>query len=150
MKKFKFNLEGLLKLRGWEEQRSRQTLGAISAEIDRLERSIETLAEERRYAVENWGSSNRTSFRPADRMALSSQLEGIQTLSAETNAALTRALKQRQEAIERLNRAARAKKVVETLKERRLEEYRADVERQEAKELEDVFNARRHLEKEAV
>lgn len=149
MKKFKFNLEGLLKLRGWEEQRSRQALSSLTAEIARLEQSIESLADERRYAVENWGSNNMKSFRPVDRQALSSQLEGIQTLSAEANAALTRALKQRQEAIERLNRAVRAKKVVENLKMRRLEEYSAEIERQEAKELEDAFNARRR-EKEAV
>ena len=149
MKKFKFNLEGLLKLRSWEEQRSRQTLSSLSAEIDRLEQSIETLADERRYVVENWASNNMKGFRPVDRMALSSQLESIQTLSAETSGALTRALKQRQDAIERLNRAVRAKKVVENLKVRRLEEYRADIERQEAKEIEDVFNARRR-EKEVV
>jgi len=149
MKKFKFNLEGLLKLRGWEEQRSRQALSSLTSEIARLEQSIVTMEDDRRYAVDNWAAENMKGFRPADRMALSSQLEGIQTLTAETNAALTRALQQRQEAIERLNKAVRAKKVVENLKERRLEEYRADVERQEAKELEDVFNAR-HREKEAV
>jgi len=149
MKKFRFNLEGLLKLRGWEEQRARQALSGFSAEIARLERSVETLSEERSFAVQNWAANNMRGFRPADRMAISSQLEGIQTLTAETNAALARVLKQRQDAIERLNRAIRAKKVVENLKARRLEEYRADIERQEAKEMEDVFNARRS-EKEAV
>ena len=48
----------------------------------------------------------------------------------------------RDEALSRMKQAARKKKVVANLKQRRLEEYHAEALRQETIEIEDIYNAR--------
>ena len=70
------------------------------------------------------------------------QLTSIEAMKAETRASLQEALERRKAAVDELALATRRKKVVENLKKKRLEEHRAEVFRQEARENEDIYNSR--------
>ena len=142
MKKFQFNLEGLLTLREWEEQQARQALALVFKEIERLNRMVEDLSQQLTDAFAAWNENSAHSFSPTDRHALAAQLAGIEKSKEEAVSALQASLEKRQAEMDRLALATRRKKVVENLKQKRLEEYRADEYREEIRENEDLFNSR--------
>ncbi len=142
MKKFQFNLEGLLTLREWEEQQSRQELGLVFKEIERLNGLLANLSNQVAEAFAAWNENSSKSFSPTDRHALSAQLAELESAKAKAHVALQEAFEKREVEMDRLALATRRKKVVENLKQKRLEEYKAEFSRQEIRENEDLFNSR--------
>lgn len=143
MKKFKFSLESLLTLREWEEQRAQQGLAEANAQIDRIQSRLQRLNQSIDRAYQTWNGSEKRSFSPMERLGLSSSVEDLRREVEETSKALQEAATRRTRALEALVDAARNRKVVTNLKSTRLRSYREDVQRQEAIEIEDIFNARR-------
>ena len=142
MKKFKFQLEGLLTLRDWEEQKARQALGEVTSRIARLKQEISDLEASKAALFASWNEGAQKRFSPRERIAMDAQaaLYGKQAIGLE--AKVQEVEGQRAKAIQNLKAAARAKQVVENLKEKRLEEFQAEFFRQEAREIEDIFNSR--------
>ena len=143
MKKFVFNLESVLGLREWEEQLSRQAFSEASSKVVELEERIRNVEVESQAVFENWSKVNSGSFSRNDRLALISGADALSQLRAEAESNLEEANRKRDEAMAKLSEAIRAKKVVENLKQRRLEEYQAETLRADTQEIEDIFNARR-------
>lgn len=144
MKRFHFNLEALATLRGWEEQRCQRALGEATREIERLDGEIRSLEGAKERACQGWSAKSQAGsrFGPRDRQALQSELSAIDELSGQMGEALRKAEERRMKAIEALKQAARAKQAVENLKEKRMEAFRSEYYRQEAREIEDIFNSR--------
>ncbi len=143
MRKFKFNLESLLVVRGWEETRALQALASANAAISDLEERLARSEQALEKAYAAWEDSGSTRFSPTDRHALVSQTAQIQAQIGQSRQQLVEMQKKRTQAMDTLRSASREKKVVESLKEKRFEAHRAESYRQEAIEIEDVFNARR-------
>jgi flagellar FliJ protein len=143
MKKFSFNLESVLGLRKWEEQRSQQAFAEAASEVAKLEERISAAESQATAVFENWNASSGTRFSRNERLAMIGNAEALQKSRLEAEELLREANEKRREAMDRLKEAVRAKKVVETLKQRRLDDYRAEVERIETQEVEDAFNSRR-------
>ena len=142
MKKFTFNLESVLGLREWEEQLSQQAFAAASSEVLKLEKRISEAESQANAVFENWTAESGDRFSRNERLAMIGNAEALQRSRQEAENALREASEKRRQAMDRLSEAIRAKKVVENLKQRRLDAYRAEVERIETQEIEDAFNSR--------
>jgi len=143
MKKFVFSMESVPGLREWEEQLSRQAFNEISTEMMLLEEKIRNMKNEAATLYERWSDSHGETFTRADRLFLMGGVDSMQRIEGEAKASLEDAGKRREKALVKMTEAVRNKKVVENLKQRRLEEYRVELIRHEALEIEDAFNARR-------
>ncbi|OUW15912.1 MAG: hypothetical protein CBD18_07905 [Opitutales bacterium TMED158] len=143
MKKFVFNLESVLGLREWEEQLSQQAFAAASSEVAILEQRILETERERDAVFEKWSAASGSRFTRNDRLAMIGSAEALQQSRKASEDSLKTAREKRTKAMSGLSDAIRAKKVVENLKQRRLEDYRTEAQRVEAQEVEDVFNSRR-------
>lgn len=145
MKKFKFNLESLLTMREWEARRTRQALAESSAHVTQLERRMKFLATEKSKTFSSWSANSDQPFTAADRQNMNSQLAELEGQVIEYKQQLNEAIAKRSQAMEDLSVATRRKRAVENLREKRVEEHRTEVFKQEAVEIEDIFNARRAI-----
>lgn len=143
MKKFRFNLESLLQIRDWEEQKARQGFAEATARVTSAQNAIEAAKAEKEQAYSAWQTVGERRFTPVERIALQSQVAEVDNRIAQAQQQLQELEKARMEAMEILKVASRNKKVVENLKEKRLREYQAETLKQESMEIEDIFNARR-------
>lgn len=143
MKKFKFNLEGLLVIRDWEEQQARQVLAQANAMLSSCEAQIENLRNELDGAYQGWNANGQQRFTPVDRMSLASLVSDIEGRLLQANSRKRQVEQEKARAMESLTQASRKLKVVQKLKEKRFNEYSADLMKREALEIEDIFNARR-------
>jgi len=143
MKKFVFNLESVLGLRKWEEQVSRQEFTEVSREVTLLEKRIRNMESESAGVFEKWNTSYVDTFTRNDRLVLMGSVDSMRRLELEVKASLETANLKRKEALDKMTQAVRSKKVVESLKEKRLDAYKAESILLEALEIEDIYNARR-------
>lgn len=143
MKKFTFKLASLLTVRDWEEQRAQQRLGEANLRVAMLERRIAEIRDGKSAALSSWTGSTRDRFTAADRLMMNAQVADTERELRKAEAALVEAHEAKRLAMLELETASRGKKVVQNLKDRRYEEFRAEAYRQEANEVEDIFNARR-------
>ena len=143
MKQFVFSLESVLGLREWEEQVSRLEFNEISSEVTLLEERIRNMENESAGVCEKWNAVHVEVFNRNDRLALMGSVDALRLLKLETKASLKTANLKREEALAKVTQAVRSKKVVENLKERRLEAYKVESILREGLEIENIYNARR-------
>lgn len=142
MKKFKFNLKALLELREWEEKIARQVFSQSIQEIANLNDKTRVLEAERDSICGDWNESRSRSFSRNDRLNLNRFIATKSQTSSELQAALISAREKRDKALSNMKIAIRKKNVVADMKQRRLEEYQADILYREMVEIEDIYNAR--------
>lgn len=142
MRKFKFNLESLLVVRDWEEQKSRQRLSEANARVRVLMGDLDRIWELKESAVESWRQQGAERFSPRDRINMSSQLAALDARRDDLKQQIECAKAERAAAMATLKQATRNKRVVENIRERRFAEHSAEVDHMETIELEDIFNAR--------
>ncbi|MDQ8202534.1 flagellar FliJ family protein [Pelagicoccus sp. SDUM812003] len=143
MKKFRFNLESLLQIREWEERKAQQAFAEAIARVTEAQRAIESAQGEKENAYLAWQTVGDRRFSPAERIALQAQVAEVEGRIAQAEQRLAELEEARRETMEALKVASRNKRVVENLKEKRLQEYRAESLKQESMEIEDIFNGRR-------
>lgn len=143
MKKFTFNLDPLLVLRERDEQKARMALSEINAHVERINQQIAQLESSVAGTYDSWDGQSGRRFSPMDRMGLSAQVADLQRQTEQARNQMHEAEQERTKAMQALMEASRNRKVVTNLKEKRLLEYNAEVIKQEAIEIEDIFNARR-------
>ncbi|MBC2606007.1 flagellar export protein FliJ [Pelagicoccus albus] len=143
MKKFTFSLDSLLNLRELEEQNAKAALARENAFVEQITMRIQELESLVEGAYGSWDGQAGRKFNSMDRMGLSAQIADLQKTAGEARSALAAAKTKRAKAMKSLQDATRNRKVVTNLKEKRFKEYTAEVLKQEANEIEDVFNARR-------
>lgn len=143
MKKFSFNLDPLLVLRERDEQNARMALSEVNARVERINQQIAHLEKSVAGTYESWDGQSGRRFSPMDRMGLTNQVANLQRQTEQARQEMQEAEQRRAKAMQALQEASRNRKVVTNLKEKRLMEYNAEVIKQEAIEIEDIFNARR-------
>ncbi|MBK1878432.1 flagellar FliJ family protein [Pelagicoccus mobilis] len=143
MKKFTFSLDSLLSLRDLEEQNARTALAEVNAQIERLDQHMKQLESSVDAVYQSWDGESGRRFNAMDRMGLSSQVADLKRQAADAEQMKQQTVERRAKAMQNLQEATRNRKVVTNLKEKRLQEYQAELLKQEANEIEDIFNARR-------
>lgn len=143
MKKFKFQLEALMTIRERSEQEARQALANAMREIEELKASVQKLETSKLNATNQWVSSNQEGFKPSERIAYDFQILSLQQQAIALENSIKGADEKRRQAIARLEKAVQEKRIVENMKEKRLREYERELQKHEANEIEDIFNARR-------
>ncbi len=143
MKRFIFNLDPLLVLRERDEQNARMALSEVNAQIERINQQISRFEAMVSGTYDSWDGQSGRRFSPMDRMGLASQVANLQRQAEQARHELQQAQQRRVAAMEKVKEASRNRKVVTNLKEKRFLEYTAEVQKQEANEIEDIFNARR-------
>ena len=144
MKKFKFKLEGLLKLRKFDEQRVKLEIGQIVSEIQKVKDRIEQLHQDineaykaRDIELKENVSGQFLHFFP---MFLKGKQEDI-----ENNESLLFALQRKYDAkIAELNEVRGKVKVVENLKEKELDKHKKMVNKKEEEKIQDILLMRRN------
>jgi flagellar FliJ protein len=137
MKRFHFSLEKVLELRSYSEQEAKQALARARGELIAIQQKIEKLAEERSIA----GSQRfSTGLSVAEIHAIDLYLVRLdkmkeKLLEAEIAAELVVEEKQ-QVYIE----ASRDRKVIDKLKEKRLNDYKREISREDIKVIDDSNN----------
>ncbi|MDQ8185943.1 flagellar export protein FliJ [Pelagicoccus sp. SDUM812002] len=143
MKKFNFNLDPLLVLRERDEQNARMALSEVNAQVERINQHIAKLEASVTGTFASWNGESGRRFAPTDRIGLAGQVAELQRQADEARKLMQKAQERRTKAMKALQDASRSRKVVTNLKEKRFKEYTAEVQKQEAIEIEDIFNARR-------
>ncbi len=143
MKKFSFNLDPLLVIRERDEQNARMALSEVNAQVEQINQHIARLEASVSGTYASWDGQSGRRFSPADRTGLESQVSNLRRQTEEARKLMRVAQERRAKAMRALQEATRNRKVVTNLKEKRFKEYTAEVQKQEANEIEDIFNARR-------
>lgn len=143
MKKFSFNLDSLLVLRERDEQNARVALTEANAYVERVNQEIARLESSISGTYDSWDGQSGRRFTPMDRIGLSGQVASLQVEVVQAKKTLQAAQDRRAKAMHALQEASRNRKVVTNLKEKRFQAHTAELLKQEANEIEDIFNARR-------
>lgn len=138
IKRFRFSLESLLRIRGHEEKMAMAELARVLEKVNLSEEKRKKAVENYRSEVEQFSREQKESFRLElfqmyDRYL--ERLEAEQDQAKEELEAMRPALEAEQE---KVREARRKKRALELLKERRKELYDLEVRRQEKKELEEI------------
>jgi flagellar FliJ protein len=135
VKRFTFDLEKVLELRAHREREAELALGKAVGALSRIERQIQTIAEQRVSAAAE-------RFAPGNTTALIKQYDCYMLrLDTAKNALLEDAAKaalQVEEARKVYTGASRERKVIEKVKENREREYRKQFLAEEGKALDDL------------
>ena len=145
-KKFKFKLEGLLKLRIFRKRRLEvevgkilQEIGKVNREIDDMNVNIKQIYDLREKLVEDNNGANILHM--SDEF-ITSYREEI----TNRNNYLDALRKKHKEKIKEMNIAVGELKVISSLKEQKLMEHNKKVIKHEAEELEEIINMREQNE----
>lgn len=144
MKKYKFKLEGLLKLRKFDEQKVKMEIGQIVSEIENTKNRITKLKDDideaykaRDMEMEKNVSGEFLHFFP---MFLQGKNEDI-----DNNENLLVALNRKYQAkLAELNEARGKVKVVENLKEKDFTDFRREQNKKEEEKIQDILIMRRN------
>lgn len=147
MKKFKFKLDGLLKLREFKESQLKIELGHIIREIEETKRIIEKLNDD---LDEGYEAHEKILYKNAGGNLIKFFPEYFQAKRED--------IKNKENLLYSLNRKMEAKrkelalargevKVIENLKEKKAEEHKKEKEKLEQLSIDDLLSMRRNLEK---
>lgn len=138
MAKFYFPLQRLLELRARQEQLMQVRLAEVQRQAAAQRQRLLELQEEAAYACSQATFSPGEPVQPD--LALNNDLYfarvHLLTLAQQKNLAQTESLACQQRA--QLMEAARGRKIIERLKQRRLEEFTADLRRREVRRLDEM------------
>jgi flagellar FliJ protein len=139
MAKFVFRLEGVLKQRRFEERQRQRELALRQAHLSELQLRLKQLNDEVQDANRDMRDNRLTgkidlAFLAAHRRFLAAMQRG----AVEIVQRMALAQKQVDEAMAQLAEAAKARKAIEKLREKQFERWKADQDRRETNELDEV------------
>ena len=146
-KKYKFKLEGLMKLREFNEKRVKLELGEIVSEVQNLKDEIESIEKQIDEAYESYHSSSRNG---ADGKFLQFYPYYIQGKKEDikNKVNLIFSLERRMEEKRKELSIARGEvKVIENLKEKGFEAWKKETMKKAQEDIDDLMTIRRNLEK---
>jgi len=126
MKKFKFRLQRVIEVRDVKKRQCQKELASSQEELAQREKLLEAASQESQASCEGLRRALKTAVKAGELTALD---DWRNRQEEEVTMAAVKSEEQRQEVIRRraaLIIAAKEKKVLERLKERRLEEYRSE------------------------
>jgi flagellar FliJ protein len=137
MKRFEFSLETVLRLRESEEREWENRLGAITGECARIRSRIEeSQVEKKRCALENQFRDINSLLAVANYQArMDSQVKSARNM-------LQVKEKERESVLKSFIEASKKRKILDKLKEKKMEEYNYQRNKEEAKTNDDINNAK--------
>lgn len=139
MPKFVFPLQGLLRQRKHVEQQRQRELAEKQAVVTALEGELRSLEQTVSTAVEDVRKNRLVGTIDLHFLAAHRRfMLGMQRRAMELAQKIAAARKQADEARQLLSEAAKARKVVEKLRERQFERWRAGIAKKELEELDEV------------
>jgi flagellar FliJ protein len=139
MPKFDFNLEAVLTVRKNAERERQRALGVLLSQMAELERELRRMDEEVKVAGQELREGKLTG--PVDVAFLAGHRRFVLAMERNARAVIQKMgilNRQIEEARGLLVEAARARKVVEKLRERKFEAWRADLLKKEQAEIDEV------------
>ncbi|EDY81040.1 hypothetical protein VDG1235_657 [Verrucomicrobiia bacterium DG1235] len=118
-------------------------LTEVNNQIEGIKQQIDNLEASVAGTYSSWDGESGRRFSPMDRVGLAAQVADLQRQTEQARQAMQGAENRRAKAMQSLQNASRNRKVVTNLKEKRLQAYNAELLKQEANEIEDIFNGRR-------
>lgn len=138
MKKFRFRLEGLLRLRKVEEDGCLQRLRAQHGAMADVEARCDELRQDRARTVESLRRLERGELEMEEILRHRRYLVALENRTREVSAELVRRRADLHEAQRAAERAIRKRQLVERLRERRQSEHAEELRRYEVRELDEV------------
>ena len=137
MKRFEFSLETVLRLRESQEREWENKLAAVTGECARLRHNIDSFElEKSRCAVEN-------QFRDINSlMAVANYQARMDSQVKKAKGQLVLKEKERESILKDFIEASKKRKILDKLKEKKLNEYHHLLNKDEAKKTDDVNNAK--------
>lgn len=149
MKRFRFSLERVLRLRGQETEQAKRELGkALAAEAAARAAAAEARTE-LAHRTDEAGQRERTGLTAYEFASLRTYVTFLQRQLEAAEVRLAAAVGETQRRRLALLGARRKERALEKLRERRLEQYRLESLRQEQKEL-DEYGGRQTLNSQAA
>ena len=142
MRKFVFNLAALLNLREWEEQGARQNYLVAARKARQMELAVRDAGKKREAILDSWNETSAEAFNRNERLALEGSISEVNRAEEDCLTRFDTAKAEEQKARAEVNKAIRRRKAVQNLKQRRFEAYKADADKAELSEIEDIYNAR--------
>lgn len=139
MKRFRFSLEVLLRLRQRSEERARQELGRLTSECLRLDQQLELLAKERLGAMkleaQDGGLGQALALRQRYLLRIDQAVERITKERARLEI-------EREKAAEKYREARKSLLVIQNLREQHLRAHREEAAKQEQEQVDDIAGSR--------
>jgi flagellar FliJ protein len=134
-KKFRFSLEALLKLRTLEEERAMQELGKVIEKMNQAKQKVKELEDQYNAEVKKFSEYSRMATYTLFYQSFERFLNRIENLKKQTEVYVQSLQPELEEKRQKLIEARKNKKILEILKEKRWEEYKNKLKKQETKEL---------------
>lgn len=138
IKRFKFSLEALLRIRGHEEKRAMADLARVLERANASEEKKKKAAENYRHEVEDFSRRQKEKFHLGLFQMYDRYLERLEAEQQQANQELEAMRPALEAEQEKVREARRRKRALELLKERRKSEYDHEIRKQERKELEEI------------
>ncbi len=142
MKRFEFRLEGLLRIRRVEEERCLKELRERQGAMAAKQQEIDAILLEKTRQIEQLRSLESGPLSIDELLAHRRYLNSLNKSLLEKEAELPALYQGILEAQKLANAAARERKVIERLRERRYSEYLEEARRQESAELDEMTQVR--------
>ncbi|MBI39223.1 MAG: hypothetical protein CMF59_18350 [Leptospiraceae bacterium] len=138
IKRFRFSLESLLRIRSHEEKMAMADLAKVLEKVNVSEEKKKKAQDNYRSEVEQFSREQRESFRLELFQMYDRYLERLESEQVQANEELEAIRPALEAEQQKVMEARRKKRALELLKERRKEQYDLEVRRQEKKELEEI------------
>lgn len=137
MKKFKFSLEKVLKIREFEEKEAQIELGKALAVVNNLNAQLKYIAEERIKSNESRANSSDLSFL----MAVENYINGLDYKKEQLLEQLAQAQLVVEEKQKIMIEAMQKRKALDKLKENQFKAYKKELLQEEEKILDEIKNS---------
>ena len=138
MKRFQFSMQKILDLRKFEQQQAEAELGKANAEVARIQRELDLIAQKRVATIKTFDTE--TDFAVVAQIQQFFSMMDIkkEQFLQEIAQAQMRADQKRQVVLECMKKT----KALEKLREKHLERWKKDVNRREQLVIDDIVNAK--------
>lgn len=142
MKKFKFKMEGLYKLRKEEERQEMMVMAKLRERETDLNRKMKAIENKRGVWVENYNSVGSSYQKGEDVYLIEQYLSALDLQKIKMEDQMRNLQREIQQELVRLEKAFTARKQVESFKEKQEERWREEIRKKENYILDEMNNIR--------
>ncbi len=147
-KKFRFQLEALLRLRTIEEENALQEFSAVMQKINNAKRKVQELEEQYRNGLQHFKEYSQKETYNLFYTSFERFLNRMESLKKQTEIYIESLQSELEEKRKKLVEARKNKKIIEKLKEKKWAEYIKDLNNKEKKEIFELNQKNIQLNKE--
>ncbi len=148
MKRFRFSLESVLRLRGFRKRQASEELAQITQERLRIQMHWEEAKASLAGAEADFALATKSAVKASRLLFLQKNLASRRTEETDLGSQLSEAVKKEAKAREKLLKAQREEDAMLKLKQHQRERARREMEKEDEKAMQEFFTARQLLRKE--